>query len=88
LLILSEKKTPHVRFRIGRCWLIIIRINGDILVNNFEKLFSFFYENLLAENYEMNFTAAEFFLYLVDDEEDNFVKNTYIFSTLQNNLKQ
>jgi hypothetical protein len=59
-----------------------------MLLLKFEELFKFFCENLIVENYEMNFTAAEFFLFLIDDEEEGFIKNVSIYATLQNNLKQ
>jgi hypothetical protein len=89
LIGLHKNQVPSVRFRIGRCWLIIIRLNKDLLIAKYIDLFSFFYENLSVENYEMNFTGAEFFLYLVDEEEDEAaIKNKFVCTTLENNLKQ
>jgi hypothetical protein len=88
LIGLHKVKSTSLRFRIGRCWLIILRIHNDTLLTKFEALFAFFYESFTVENYEMNFTAAEFFLFIIDDEEEGFVKNNHISSTLQHNLKQ
>jgi transportin-1 len=76
-----------LRYRIGRCWLVVIRSNRSILTSKTEQLFNFFYENLTTECYELNFTAAEFFLYLIDDDEEDFVKIHHIFSLLEGNLK-
>jgi hypothetical protein len=83
---MHEIANLKIRFRIGRCWLIIVRISKSILFNAFERLYKFFFVNMTAEDYEMNFTSAEFFLYLVDEEEEDIIKNNKISTILQNNF--
>jgi hypothetical protein len=75
-----------VRFKLGREWLIIIRIRQDLLIKLIEPLFEFFILNLSTENHEINFTAAEFICSLVDDEERELIKNEQITKVLEKNL--
>lgn len=78
----------NARFRIGRCWLIIIRIRKEVLNELLTQLFEFFLQNFSVEQYEMNFTSAEFFLYLVDEEDEDIIKTDKVFNSLKASLKQ
>jgi hypothetical protein len=77
-----------VRFKLSRCWLSITRIRQDLSIKFIEHLFEFFIFNLSMENYEINFTAAEFICSLVDDEEKELIKNEQISKALEKNLKK
>jgi hypothetical protein len=83
---MHDLSNVKIRFNIGRCWLIIVRISKSILFSGFESLYKFFYDNLTVENYEMNFISAEFFLYLVDEEEEDLIKNSQVSTIIKNNL--
>jgi hypothetical protein len=83
---MHEISNTKIRFKIGRCWLIIVRISKTILFSAFERLYQFFHNNLAVENYEINFISAEFMLYLVDEEEEDLIKNSQVNMMLQNNL--
>jgi len=64
--------SEDVKFRtkIGYCWIDFMKIERDILFENFEFLISFFFDNYRLENYEMNLSASEFFLYLLENYEN------------------
>jgi len=60
-----------IRYKLGRCWLIIVKLKNEILSSLSEFLIDFFNENLLFEYYEMNFTATEYFLFIVEEIGEN-----------------
>ncbi len=47
-----------------------MKIKREILFENFEFLISFFYDNYRLENYDMNICASEFFLFLLENYEN------------------
>jgi hypothetical protein len=59
-----------MRHHIGQCWLTMSRMKREILLETTENVFSFFVNNLSAEHYKMNSIAAEFFLFLVEEDEE------------------
>jgi len=87
LLELINCRNSSVRYRVGRCWLSLINIKNGVLYTNTisNRLFNFFTENLSVESYQMNFTAAEFYLCIVT--QDEFLKNQQVMNFLQTNLK-
>ena len=57
----------NVRYKIGRVWMSIIKVNNDVLLILFDNLFTFFIENLKYEHYELNFNACDFFNFVIQD---------------------
>lgn len=90
LVNLHNTENLQMRYYLGRCWTTAVRINKQIFIDYADVLFSFFANNLTVDYYEMNFISAEFFLILVDEDEDNEeIFNTEVIQTLfQNYLKQ
>jgi hypothetical protein len=70
LVNLHNTNNFDLRYHIGLCWLSMCRMKREILLDNSANLFSFFVNNLSAEYYQMNFVAAEFLLYVVEEDED------------------
>jgi hypothetical protein len=76
---------------LGRCWLVLVRLNKQFLINLGGTLFEFFYENLAVEYYEMNFTASEFYLFVIDEIENkksDLFMNKRIIENLLNGVKK
>jgi hypothetical protein len=89
LIKLQNWKNFAINFRIGRCWLSIIKLRRDVFLRFFDKLFIFFTENLSVEYYEMNFTASEFYLHIIEEDKGKLLsKNKIIFESLSSNLKK
>ncbi len=87
MLTYNDSKDLIVRFKIGRCWLSIISLRRDILLNSFENLMQFFNDNLSVQSYEMNFTACEFYLFLTE-EEGKLLKDERILNRMQSIIKK
>jgi hypothetical protein len=67
--------------------MAIIRIKPETLILCFDQLYSFFFDNLSVEHYELNFNAAEYFILIIDDENNCYLKFENIFTKIRNNLK-
>ncbi len=70
LVNLHGTENFDMRYHIGRCWLTMIRMKREILLDPNTDLFLFFVPNLTTEHYKMNFISAEFFLFLVEEDEE------------------
>jgi len=70
LVNLHSTDNFDMRYHLGRCWLTIIRMKREILLDPNTDLFLFFVPNLTAEHYKMNFISAEFFLFIVEEDYD------------------
>jgi hypothetical protein len=88
LIELGNIKKYSMRYKVGRYWLALINTKYQILDTNSESLFQFFTENLSVESYQMNFTAAEFYLSIVDEETCQIFNNPQIMNFLQENIKK
>ena len=87
LINLHYIKNLNIRYKTGRCWLTIIRIKPETLIGCFDNLYGFFLDNLSIEFYELNFNAAEFFILIIEDESNNYIKYDKIYSKIGNNLR-
>jgi hypothetical protein len=88
LFNLHSSQNLGTRYHLGKCWLAIIRMKKEILLETFENLFNFFLNNFTVEHYEMNFISAEFFLVIVEENEEELIKEEIVSNVLQNNLKK
>lgn len=70
-----------LRFNIGKCWISMLKLEKDFFLDFYEILFSFFFDNYRVEHYQMNFIASEFFLFVLEEYEENF-KNIHKIKTL------
>ena len=85
---LEDSQNPDLRCYLGKCFLAMVRMKNEVLSAMTENLFGFFYKNLTQEHYQMNFTSAEFFLLLVDDEADeSLLNNEKLYDCLSKNVK-
>ncbi len=87
VLINFQVKNSSMRFRVGRCLLSIVRIRKDLLVNFRNVLFTFYSDSLSIENYELNLIAAEFFLFVLDDEKVELMKHKDIYQEYRIRVK-
>jgi hypothetical protein len=88
LVQMNLNKNFTTRSRVGRCWLAILRMRKDVFEAFSNSLFGFFFDNLSAESYEMNFTAGEFFLFIIEEENGQLMKNEIILEELIKNIKK
>lgn len=80
VLIKFKFRNYSLRLKVGRCLLSIIRMRKDLLLNYRNAIFNFYSENLSIESYTISsIIAAEFFLYLLEEEKGEFMKNQEIF---------
>ncbi len=61
--------------------------NRNFIDDLYEPLFVFFINNFKIDNYELNFSSAEFFS-LVLDEQENLVANDKILKAIENKLNE
>lgn len=87
LLILNNLENLSVRINLGMCWNSLLKNNKDIIADLYEPLFVFFINNFKVENYELNFSSAEFFC-LVLDEQENIIENDKILKAFENRLNE
>lgn len=60
----------------------------EIFFTFFDNLFNFFNNNLTAESYEMNFTACEFYLFAIEEENGELLKDERTYNEIKSNLKK
>ncbi len=70
LVYFHDSENFDMRYHIGQCWLSMIRMKKEVLLDRSSILFLLFLQNLAAENYKMNFIAAEFLFFIVEEEEE------------------
>jgi hypothetical protein len=70
LVNFHDSENFDMRYHIGQCWLSMMRMKKEVLLDRSANLFIFFVHNFSAENYKMNFIAAEFLLFIVEEEEE------------------
>lgn len=78
LINMQNFKNTSIRHKTGKCLLSILKVKQDLLVYNRSVIFSFFSQCLHAEFYEMNFTACEFFLMVMEDDDGKLIKKNEI----------
>lgn len=87
LIVLNNLENTNVRINLGMCWNSILKSNKDIIFDLYDHLFIFFINNFKVENYELNFSSAEFFS-LVLDEQENIIDNEKILKAFENKLNE
>jgi hypothetical protein len=87
LIILNNLENINVRINLGMCWNSILKNNKEIIFDLYDYLFAFFINNFKVENYELNFSSAEFFS-LVLDEKENIIANDKILKSFENKLHE
>lgn len=87
LLILNNLEILNVRINLGMCWNSLLKNNKDFIADLYEPLFGFFINNFKVDNYELNFSSAEFFS-LVLDEQENIIANDKLLKALECRLNE
>jgi len=85
LIEMIDLENLDIRISLGISLNSLLRNNKDLLKDLHEKLFIFFFNNIKITNYELNLTSAEFFLYILDEEE-NIIADNYILKSFENFL--
>jgi hypothetical protein len=70
LLNLLDTQNMDMRYKLGGCWLSMVRMRKEVLLELINSLFQFFTENLTVEQYQMNFITSEFFLLILEEHEE------------------
>jgi hypothetical protein len=61
-----------LRTKISNCLLDLLKQKKELIFEDHEYFFCFFFDNYRFENYYMNLSASEFFLFLIENYEDEF----------------
>lgn len=76
-----------IKITLAHCWYSIIKNNKDVLLEFSDSLIQFFLHNFAEDDYELNFSCAEFFNFLVDENE-NILSNDKINLLFENRLNE
>ncbi len=71
LIKINNSDNINIRNFLGKCWNSLLNINKNFFFASelFEALIAFFIDSFILQNYELNFTSAEFFSFVLDKEE-------------------
>lgn len=98
----EDSDNISLRTKISKCLLDLLKQKKDIIFEDYEYFFCFFFDNFRFENYYMNLSASEFFLFLIENYENEFIpleeenskdmeilngKDTDIIQTTEKNFK-
>lgn len=87
LLKLNNYEKINIKTILGKCWNFLIKINKSVILELHNTLIAFFICNFNIDDYDLNFTTAEFFCFLLDKEE-NLLANESIAIAIKNQLDQ
>ena len=85
LLQMNSITNVSIRYKLGRVWVNLIKVNSSALSFLFNNLFEFFLNNLKEEHYEMNFNASDFFNYVLE-EDTKMYKDESVMKVFDENL--
>lgn len=85
LINLNCLESTKIKINLAHCWNSLIKANKEILFELSENLIIYFLDNFKIDSYELNFASAEFFSFVIDEEE-NILSNDKIKSFLENKL--
>ena len=69
----ANSSEPNIRNIIGKCWLIVIKLDKAYVYDYYEDLFNFYLTNFNDCIYLHSLVSAEFFQFVINPE-DNFIK--------------
>lgn len=72
LSFFKDCENMDFRSKMGKTWVYILKSKRDIIFEYYEDLFSFFFDNYRVEHYEMNLSASNFFLFLLEEYGNYF----------------
>jgi hypothetical protein len=70
LLKMNQVENFKIRMRLSYCWNSLVRFNKEIFFEISDQLFSFFVMNFKYKDYDLNFSSAEFFHHILNEEEN------------------
>lgn len=70
LLKMNQVENLKIRMRLSHCWNSLVRLNKEIFFEISDQLFSFFVINYKYNDYDLNFSSAEFFHHIINEEEN------------------
>lgn len=71
LLKVSQIENLKIRMRLAYCWNSLVRFNKEIFYEIPDQIFSFFVLNFKYKDHDLSFSSAEFFHYIIDEEDTN-----------------
>jgi len=87
LITLNNIEMENIKKILCPCWNSLLKNDKTLINDLYEHLFIFFINNFKIDNYEIKFSSAEFFSFIVDKEE-NILSNPNIMSLFQNKLPE
>lgn len=67
--IFEDSDNISLRTKISKCLLDLLRYKKQFLFEDYEYFFCFFFDNYRLENYYLNLSGSEFFLFLIENFE-------------------
>ena len=76
-ILLSYRNTEilEIRARVGKSLICLFQLNFEISNKIQKEIFFFFFNNFRVENYDLNLSASEFFLFFLENQEEFLKKN-------------
>lgn len=65
LLKLSQAENFNIRLNLTNCWNSLIKYNKEIFYESSDQLFTFLILNFKFKNYDLNFSTAELFHFIL-----------------------
>ena len=83
-ILLSFRNTEilEIRAKLGKILINLFKLNFLICNKLQKEIFFFFFNNFRVENYQMNLSASEFFLFFLENKEEFIKKNFKNYKTL------
>jgi transportin-1 len=78
----ANSSDPNIRNIIGKCWLIVIKLDKTYVDDYYEDLFNFYLTNFNDCIYLHSFVSAKFFQFVINSE-DNFIQHNKIKECLR-----
>ena len=83
--LFSDTDNDNIKTKIAKIWYTLIHLDKLLVFQHYEDLFNFFISLFNEKNYEQSFISAQFFLYIISNEE-NFKKDENVKNSLKNKL--
>ena len=71
--LFSDTDNNNIKTKIAKIWYTLIHLDKLLVFQHYEDLFNFFISLFNEKNYDQSFISAQFFLYIISNEE-NFKK--------------
>lgn len=82
----SSINDTTIMLRISQCWLTIIKLRRDILLQGLDFIFTLALHGIAYESYEVKMVFGDMFFFLISDTDVELMENEKLKSLLQANF--